>query len=483
MESRRDQIVKALRGDGVEACKRFLSSSSDAGDGPSLLIVGDDAREVVRISTKAVVLVLRFSCLRSGLGEEFAEVWDERKETVIVEDLDQLQEVSSKNLLTALIGNKLDEARLRPELPPKIVGVASELSKVPPPLLRSGRFDYIVDLTAPPDLNSRRKAFQVLTTSICAEELATLTPGYSSKDFFRLIHELGVERLNENRLSLQAIPPPRQLLVSESRKVYGWDVIAGYDEEKQAVRRALEWPFVHSDTLSSLGVKPVGGILLHGPSGCGKSLMANAAGAELLLANFIHVKPSSLLSKYLGDTEARIRSLFARARAMLPCVIFIDEIDSLCRKRDSDEEFNLDRRIIGSLLTELDGIAGSRRAFILACTNRFDLIDPALLRPGRIDQLLEIPMPGFKNRKAVLKHHASRLGFDDDLLHNISQATAGASCATLQSIMRQTAMNSLRDSSAGVAQKVTLDHLNKSLTSHNFFSFNRNLFPGAGLRE
>mmetsp|Transcript_27504 Transcript_27504/g.107702 ORF Transcript_27504/g.107702 Transcript_27504/m.107702 type:complete len:163 (+) Transcript_27504:1669-2157(+) len=149
---------------------------------------------------------------------------------------------------------------------------------------------------------------------------------------------------------------------------------------------------------------------------------------------------------------------------------------------DSNEEFNLDRRILGSLLTELDGIAGSRRAFILACTNRLDLIDPALLRPGRIDQLLEIPMPSSKNRKAVLKHHASRFGFNDDLLHNIAQATAGASCATLQSIMRQTAMNSLRDSSTG-GQKVTLDHLNKSLTSHKFFSVSGNVFHGAGIAE
>mmetsp|Transcript_27504 Transcript_27504/g.107701 ORF Transcript_27504/g.107701 Transcript_27504/m.107701 type:complete len:335 (+) Transcript_27504:613-1617(+) len=334
MESRRDQIVKALRCDGVEACKRFLSSSSDDGYGPSVLIVGDDAREVVRVSTKTSVLVPRFSCLRSGWAEEFADVWDERKETVIIEDLDQLQEVSAKNVLTALIGNKLDEARLRPALSLKIVGVASELSKVPPPLLRSGRFDYIVDLTAPPDLNARRKACQVLTTNSCAEELATRTPGYSSKDFFRLIHELGMEKLNINGLSSQAIPPPRQMLASERRRVYGWDSVAGYDEEKQAVRRALEWPFIHSDTLSVLGVKPVGGILLHGPSGCGKSLIANVAGAELRLVNFFHVKPTSLLSKYWGDTEARIRSLFARARAMLPCVIFIDEIDSLCRKRE-----------------------------------------------------------------------------------------------------------------------------------------------------
>jgi SpoVK/Ycf46/Vps4 family AAA+-type ATPase len=234
-----------------------------------------------------------------------------------------------------------------------------------------------------------------------AEDVAHPTPETPRPDgvvrwehFVRALHEVRPSQLQ--RLDVR-VPAER------------WSDVGGYEATKLRLRQLVQWQWQHPEEFGRLGVPAASGVLLHGPPGCGKTLMAHALAGECA-ANFVSVKATELFSQYLGESEAALRSVFAKARAAAPCILFFDEIDSLAAGRDltgggdgGGQGGGVGERMLATLLNEMDGVEGSRGVVVLAATNRFHAIDKALLRPGRIDQSILVPLPDADARERILR--------------------------------------------------------------------------------
>ena len=216
-----------------------------------------------------------------------------------------------------------------------------------------------------------------------------------------------------------------------------WDKVGGLAEVKKELMDAVEWPMKFPGLYDNLGHKMPRGILLHGPSGTGKTLMAKAVATQSE-ANFVSVRGPELLSKWVGESERGIREIFKRARQSAPCVIFFDEIDSIAPIRGAGGETAVTERVVSQLLTELDGMENMHGVVVLAATNRADMIDPALLRPGRFDKIIQIPLPDKDSRKSVIEIHAKDIplasGPDKVDFDKIADLTDGLSSADVASI-------------------------------------------------
>ena len=218
-----------------------------------------------------------------------------------------------------------------------------------------------------------------------------------------------------------------------------WEEIGGLAEVKRELMEAVEWPMKYPGLYDKLGHKMPRGILLHGPSGTGKTLMAKAVATESE-ANFVSVRGPELLSKWVGESERGIREIFKRARQSAPCVIFFDEIDSIAPIRGAGGETAVTERVVSQLLTELDGMENMHGVVVLAATNRADMIDPALLRPGRFDKIISIPLPDKDSRKKVLEIHSKDIPLADkdsaDAIdfEKLAEMTDGLSSADVASI-------------------------------------------------
>ena len=216
-----------------------------------------------------------------------------------------------------------------------------------------------------------------------------------------------------------------------------WDKVGGLGEVKRELMEAVEWPMKFPGLYDNLGHKMPRGILLHGPSGTGKTLMAKAVATQSE-ANFVSVRGPELLSKWVGESERGIREIFKRARQSAPCVIFFDEIDSIAPIRGAGGETAVTERVVSQLLTELDGMENMHGVVVLAATNRADMIDPALLRPGRFDKIISIPLPDKDSRKAVIEIHSKDIplasGADTVDFDKIADLTDGLSSADVASI-------------------------------------------------
>jgi transitional endoplasmic reticulum ATPase len=192
-----------------------------------------------------------------------------------------------------------------------------------------------------------------------------------------------------------------------------WAEVGGLEETKQELQEAVEWPMKFPNLYDKLGHQMPRGILLHGPSGTGKTMLAKAVATESE-ANFVSVRGPELLSKWVGESERGIREIFRRARQASPCVIFFDEIDSIAPLRGGGGETVVTERVVSQLLTELDGMQDMHGVIVLAATNRADMIDPALLRPGRFDKIIQIPLPDKNSRKRILEINAERIPYVKD---------------------------------------------------------------------
>ena len=219
-----------------------------------------------------------------------------------------------------------------------------------------------------------------------------------------------------------------------------WDQVGGLEDVKRELQEAVEWPMKYPALYDKLGHKMPRGILLHGPSGTGKTLLAKAVATESE-ANFVSVRGPELLSKWVGESERGIREIFRRARQAAPCVIFFDEIDSIAPVRGAGGETAVTERVVSQLLTELDGMENMHGVVVLAATNRADMIDPALLRPGRFDKIVQVPLPDKESRKKILKIGAETIPtidetsdtrhIDYDKLSELTDGMSGADVAAI----------------------------------------------------
>ncbi|KAJ2794698.1 hypothetical protein H4R21_005405, partial [Coemansia helicoidea] len=238
------------------------------------------------------------------------------------------------------------------------------------------------------------------------------------------------------------------------RPTLRWADIGGYVRIKQELQQFIR--LATSETPSRLGIRPPSGILLHGPPGCGKTTLALAMIGESA-CNVISIRGSELFSKYLGESEARLRRLFQAARAAAPCIVFMDEVDSIAARREwsSVESGSPALRVLSTLLNEMDGVHESRGVVAVGCTNQLDKIDDAILRPGRFDRLVEVPLPSADDRAGILQVLAQRAPLADDVcVTTLAEMTDAFSGADVERLFREAGLAAMRaDPAAAVLAK------------------------------
>jgi transitional endoplasmic reticulum ATPase len=357
-----------------------------------------------------------------------------------------------------------------------VIGATNRPDALDPALRRPGRFDREIEVP-PPDKRARREILSVHTRNVPLagdvdlDKLAEMTYGYTGADLAALVKEAAMNALRrflkEHAIDLDK-PIPSELLqklkvtmsdfLNAMRNVapslmrevlievpeVHWDDIGGLDNVKQQLREAVEWPLRYPGMFEQMGIRAPKGILLYGPPGCGKTLLAKAAATESS-ANFIAVKGPEILSKWVGESEKAVREIFRRARRAAPAIIFFDEVDAIAPVRGHDVSGVTDR-IVNQLLTEMDGIEPLRGVVVVGATNRPDLLDPALLRPGRFDRVIFVPPPDIKARYEILKIHTRKIPLSEDVeLIQLAKATEGYSGADLEALVREAVMLALRE--------------------------------------
>jgi transitional endoplasmic reticulum ATPase len=357
-----------------------------------------------------------------------------------------------------------------------VIGATNRPNSIDPALRRPGRFDREVELGVP-DRPARKEIMQIHTRSmplaadVNVEELAAITHGYTGADISSLTKEAAMKVLRrilpKIDLDQEFIPPEildnlqvtredffnalREVRPSALREVFlekpnvHWGDIGGLENVKKELKEAVELPLKNPEVFTRLGIRPVKGILLVGLPGTGKTLFAKAVATETE-SNFISVKGPEVLSKWVGDSEKAVRETFRKARMATPCVVFIDEIDSIAPHRGGGDEGNrVTERIVDTLLTEMDGLTGLKNVVVIAATNRPELLDMALMRGGRFDRIIEIPTPDEKARLEIMKIHAKSMPLAKAVdLEDIAKKTDGYTGADLENVCREAGMAAIR---------------------------------------
>jgi transitional endoplasmic reticulum ATPase len=359
-----------------------------------------------------------------------------------------------------------------------VIGATNRVNAIDPALRRPGRFDREIEIGVP-DRNGRLEILQIhtrgmpLAKDVNLEKLADISHGFVGADLQALSKEAGMRALRrilpEIDLSSQSIPVEtlRKIIVtmqdfmdvikemepSAMREVFvevpdvKWDDIGGLLSIKQELQEAVEWPLKYQGVFAYADAIPPKGILLYGPPGTGKTLIAKAAANESE-ANFISIKGPELLSKWVGESEKGVREVFRKARQAAPCIIFFDEVDAIAPRRGGGlgGDSHVTERLISQLLTELDGLEILTNVVVIAATNRPDIIDAALLRPGRFDRLLYVPPPDRDSRLQIIKIHTKKKPLAEDVnINNLASHTEGYTGADIASLSSAAVMLALRE--------------------------------------
>jgi len=357
-----------------------------------------------------------------------------------------------------------------------VIGATNRPGALDPALRRPGRFDREIEIGVP-DKRGRYEILQIhtrgmpLAEDVDLKKLAAMTHGYTGADLAALCRETAMKALRrylpQINLEEERVPPSvlekmevkmedfinayKEITPTAMREVYievptvHWDDIGGLEEVKQELKEAVEWPLKNPEIFERLGIKPPKGILLYGPPGCGKTLLARAVATESE-ANFITIKGPEVFSKWVGESEKAIREVFRKARMAAPAVIFFDEIDSLVPRRGLGfADSGVTERVISQLLTEMDGIVTLEDIVIIAATNRPDIVDPAVLRPGRFDRLVYVPEPNEKSRLEIFKIYTKDMPLTKDVnIEHLATITKNYSGADIDALCREAAMHALR---------------------------------------
>ena len=261
--------------------------------------------------------------------------------------------------------------------------------------------------------------------------------------------------------SLKVVRPSALREVMIETPNIGWYDVGGLDKVRQELRESVEWPLKYQEAFNRIGIKPPKGILLYGPPGTGKTLLAKAVAKESE-ANFIQVKGPSLLSMWVGKSEEGVRKIFERARQVSPCIIFFDEIDSLAGKRGLESGTKVTERVLNQLLAEMDGIEDLSNVIVIAATNRPDMLDSALLRPGRFDRILLVGSPDKKGREQIFKIHTKNMPLSKDFnIEKMLDQTEGYVGADIESVVREAGMLTLRENIDN--KEVKMKHFEEAL--------------------
>ncbi len=378
-----------------------------------------------------------------------------------------------------------------------VIAATNRINAIDEALRRPGRFDREIEIGVP-DKNGRKEVLQIhtrampLTDDVDLNILASKTHGFVGADLEALCKEaamaslrrllpdlnLGETRVSEELLekikvtkddfesALKKIEPSAMREVMIVTPNVGWNNVGGLDEIKRELMEAIEWPIKQPEAFVAMGIRPPKGIFLYGPPGCGKTLLAKAVAGESE-ANFISIKGPEILSKWVGESEKAMREIFRKARQAAPTVIFFDEIDAIAPRRGGEEGTRVSERLVNQLLTELDGLEELSQVVVIGATNRPDMVDPGLLRPGRFDKIILVNAPDLKARRKIFEIHTSKMPLDKDInLDELAKITEDYSGADIEAICREAAMTDFRR-----------DIASKIVTKENFMSALKEISP------
>ncbi len=441
------------------------------------------------------------------LRQIFEEAEENQPSIVFIDELDSIapkrDEVTgeTERRIVAQLLSLMDGLEARGKV--VVIGATNRAHALDPALRRPGRFDREIEIGMP-DKEGREQILTIHTRGMPLDDqvdlkrLSSHTHGYVGADLEALAKEAAMlalrEILPDIDLDLEQIPPAvldklkvkpehfnkalREMEPSTLREVLietpdvSWEDVGGLEGAKQELIEAVEWPLKYDNIFKHMGAEVLKGILLYGPPGTGKTLLAKAVAKESE-ANFISVKGPQFFSKWVGESEKAVRETFRKARQAAPTIIFFDEIDALAPRRGSSSDSNVSERVISQLLTELDGLEPLHDVVVMGATNRVDIIDPALLRPGRFDRQISIDMPDLDTRKKIFKIHTKKkpLAEDVDLAH-LAKDTDGMSGADIASVCNEAVMLAIRDYISGGGEmddeniketKVHMKHMEEAL--------------------
>lgn len=462
------------------------------------LVSGSDslARRAVALAVAPDALIL--SCCASSTPAKIRQIRDDKSSQID-------HGTASKAVVLYGIDSESAEivARLALDTFDIVIALAATERNVAPSLRRAGRLEARIQL-GPSTMEKRALAWELLLTnipadtcsdiSVAAKQFAAVSPGFSLIDFRNVAYQFASSSSSSHGKSIEHLirivrNTKPHLAAGLEFVEYGssaegdsstggctftttsdgsfgssssnsspWARVGGYKELLSTIRRLVHWPVVHADTFARLRIEPLRGLLLHGPSGCGKSLIASALLESLDNANWLKLDGTALFSKYLGDSEARVRAAFAQARTLEPCVVFIDDLEIVCGSRQ-DSDNGVERRVLGAFLAELDGVT-SGSVFVVACTSQIDQIDPAVIRNGRIDSIMHVGYPDEDDRKEILDVFLSAMAVEQKvslpelepesdakshIISYLASATDGLSGGDLAEICREAALLAMRE--------------------------------------
>jgi len=374
-----------------------------------------------------------------------------------------------------------------------VIAATNRVNAIDPALRRPGRFDREISISVP-DKAGRKNILKIhtrgmpLTKDVDLDELAAKTHGFVGADISALAKEAAMVvlrkilpklKLDEEeeipkdvldnlivskkdfKEALQVVRPSamREVLVETPNTK--WEDVGGIDQAQQELKEVVEWPLKYPDSFERLGISPPRGVLLYGPPGTGKTLLAKAVAKESE-ANFIQVKGPELLSMWVGKSEEGVRKIFERARQVAPCIIFFDELDSLASKRGYDTGSKATERVLNQILAEMDGLEELNNVIVVGATNRPDMLDSALLRPGRFDRIVYVGVPDINGREQILRIHTRKMPLDKDVnLKKMAEEMEGYTGADIEGFVREAAILALReDKKAKIVKK---KHFDKAL--------------------
>ena len=415
-----------------------------------------------------------------NLREYFEEAEENSPSIIFIDELDAIApkreetagEVERRTVAQLL--TLMDGLKSRGQV--VVIGATNRPDSLDPALRRPGRFDREIEIGVP-DSEERQEVLEIhtrnmpLADDVDLEKIAGTTHGFVGADLESLCKEAAmrvVRRILPEIKSDEEIPEEvmkkivvtgndfksaqKEIQPSALREVLvqipdiKWNDVGGLDDVKQELKEAVEWPLKHPDTFQRLGIRPPKGTLLYGIPGTGKTLLAKAVASESE-ANFISVKGPELLSKWVGESEKGVREVFRKAKQAAPTVIFFDEIDAIAGARSgNDTDSGVTKRVVNQLLTEMDGLEELEDVAIIAATNRPDILDAGLMRPGRFDRHIQVKEPDEKARLAIFEVHTKNMPLANDVnLKKLAKNTDGYVGADIESVCREAAMLALRD--------------------------------------
>jgi len=476
---------------GVEAPKGVLLFGP-TGTGKTLLakaVAGETNAHFISLSGPEI-MGKYYGESEEKLREIFTQAEENSPSIIFIDEIDSIapkrDEVSGgveKRIVSQLL-TLMDGMKSRGKV--VVIAATNRPDSIDPALRRPGRFDREIEIGIPDD----KERFEILSIhtrgmpideKVDLKQISKITHGFVGADLEILSKEAAMRSLrrilpeidlDEEKVSseilqkiqitsedfrdaLKEVRPSALREVQVQIPNVSWDDVGGLDQLKEELREAVEWPIKYKEAFDYVNVETPKGILLYGPPGTGKTLIAKAL-AKMTEANFISIKGPELLSKWVGESEKGVREIFRKARQAAPCIIFLDEIDALVPRRgNGGSGSHVSENVVSQILTEIDGLEELHNVLIIGATNRLDLVDEALLRPGRFDRIIEVPNPNAKGRQHIFEIHTKKKPLASDVkIEKLVELTDGFSGAEIAAVANRAAIVALKRYVSGKSQNI-----------------------------